>query len=97
MIVRGRLPKARYFSLCLYNAWMESLDYGAHRCWLNHAQIETDEEGRFEVHLAHRDPGKPNWLDTGGHHAGYLLARSLLLDGEPGELQIQVVYERELT
>jgi hypothetical protein len=95
MLVRGRLPKARYFNLCLYNAWLESLDYERHTVSLNHRQIRTDADGNFEICLAHRDPGHPNWLDTTGHHAGYLLARSLLLEGDPPEFEIQVKYENE--
>ncbi|MEM9461446.1 MAG: sulfotransferase [Myxococcota bacterium] len=95
-IVRGRLPAARYYSLCLYNAWLESLDYTRHSICLNHGQLRTDDEGRFCVVLADEDPGVPNWLDTAGHHAGYLLARSLLLEGEPTELRTETVWFSEL-
>lgn len=95
MRVRGKLPTARYFSLSLCNAWMESLDYLRHTVSLNHGQIQTEDDGSFEIVLAHRDPGHPNWLDTTGHHSGYLLARSLLLEGDAPELSIQVQYEHE--
>jgi len=95
MFVRGRLPKARYFSFVLCNLWMESLDYTRHRVALNHGSIHSDEDGNFEIALAHRDPGHPNWLDTAGHHAGYLIARSLLPEEEPGDYTIQVMYEKE--
>lgn len=102
MYVRGRLPKARYFSFTLYNAWMESLDYTRHsagrsRVSLNHAQIQADEHGNFELCLAHRDPGHPNWLNTTGHAAGYLLARSLLPEEALPVPTIEVRYEREVT
>lgn len=95
MFVRGRLPNARYSSFTLYNAWMESLDYTRHRVALNHAQIQTDDQGNFELCIAHRDHGHPNTLLTVGHHAGYLLLRVLLPDGELPDLSIQVLYERE--
>ncbi|TVQ88814.1 MAG: sulfotransferase [Deltaproteobacteria bacterium] len=95
MLVRSTLPESRYFSLALYNAWMESLDYLNHRVSLNHRQIQCDPDGSFEICLAHRDPGHPNWLDTTGHHAGYLLARNLLLEGEAPTFEIQVMYEHE--
>lgn len=95
MFIRGRLPAARYFGLCLYNAWLESFDYTRHRIHLNHTQIRADADGRFEVCLAHRDPGHPNWLDTAGHNAGYVLARSLLLENDP-ELETEIIWEREL-
>lgn len=96
MLVRGRLPKARYFSLCLYNAWLESYDYTCHQVSLNHEQIRTNDDGSFEVCLAHRDLGHPNWLDTSGHHAGFIVARHLLPEGDLAELETRVLYEREL-
>ncbi|MEE8410824.1 MAG: hypothetical protein V3T05_14585 [Myxococcota bacterium] len=95
MFVRGKLPKARYFSLSLCNAWMESFDYEHHTVSLNHAQIDADGNDNFEVCLAHRDPKHPNWLDTTGHHAGYLIVRELLAEGEPPQFEIQVMYESE--
>lgn len=95
MYVRGRLPKARYYSFVLYNAWMESLDYTRGTVCLNHEQITLDADGTFELCLAHRDPGHPNWLDTQGHHAGYLLARALLPEEELPVPTIEVRYEYE--
>jgi hypothetical protein len=91
-LIRGRVPTARYFSVCLYNAWMESHDYTVRRVSLNHAEIETDGAGDFTIVLADGDPGMPNWLDTGGHHAGYVLARSLLLDGPPPQLATDTIW-----
>jgi hypothetical protein len=96
MYVRGRLPKARYYSFTLYNAWMESLDYTRRTVSLNHAQIQLDEAGDFELCLAHEDPGHPNWIDTTGHHAGYLLARALLPEEELPQPTIEVRYVREV-
>ena len=93
--LRGTLPKSRYFSLVLYNAWMESLDYTRHTISLNHTQIEAGPDGSFEVVLSHRDLGQANRLDPAGHHAGFLLARNLLLEGEPPDFEVQVQYESE--
>lgn len=95
MRVRGKLPKARYFSLCLMNVWMESYDYLRHPIILNQSQIQTDAEGNFEVLLAHKDVGHPNWLDTAGHHAGYIVARYLCVEEEPELLSVVVQYEHE--
>ena len=94
-VVKGRLPRARYFSLCLYNAWMESLDYTVRTVSLNHTQLKTDRDGRFTVILSDTDPHAANWLDTGGHDVGYLLARSLLLDGPPAELATETVWSAD--
>lgn len=95
MILRGRVPKARYFSLTLCNAWMETYDYTRHIIILNDRQLKSDDEGNFEVVLAHRDLGHPNWLDTAGHHAGYVIVRALCLEGELEQIETQVMYEKE--
>ena len=95
MLVRGRIPQARYFSFTLYNAWLESLDYRHRPVHLNHTQIRTDTDGRFELCLAHRDLGHANWLDVAGHDAGYLVARSLLPEGEAGPFETETIYEEE--
>lgn len=95
MLVRGKVPRARYWSFCLYNAWMESLDYRLSRVSLNHAEVQVGPDGAFEVCLAHRDPGHPNWIDTTGHHAGYALIRVLLAEEAVEPPTIEVLYERE--
>jgi hypothetical protein len=96
MLVRGaKVPRSRYFGFTLYNAWLESFDYTRHRVCLNHEQIATAPDGSFELCLAHRDVGHPNWLDTAGHHAGYAVARALLAEEDPPELAVQVMYEKE--
>jgi hypothetical protein len=95
MLVRGRLPKARYVSFVLYNAWMESFDYEKHRIILNQDTMRVGPDGSFELQLAHRDLGHPNRLDTAGHLAGYLLMRTLLPEEELPVPTIEVLYEKE--
>jgi hypothetical protein len=89
--LRGRLPKARYFSVSLCNAWLESLDYRHHQVALNHRQIVLEPDGGFEITLADDDPGQANWLDTAGHRQGYVLARALLPEEEMPALELEVV------
>jgi hypothetical protein len=74
---------------------MESLDYTTAQIGLNHEQVRAAPDGTFEICLAHRDPGHRNWLDTTGHHAGYVLARALLAEGELPPMVTEVRYERE--
>ena len=93
--VRGKLPAARYFSFALYNVWLESLDYKHRPVKLNHSQIVCDADGNFEICLAPKNPGHPNWLDTAGHAAGYLIVRALLAEEGLGDLSVQVMYDRE--
>ena len=91
LIVQGTLPKARYFSFTFYNVWLESYDYTNHTVILNHEQIELDESGHFEIHIADKNNGFANWLDTAGHTSGYLVARSLLLEGAHPDLVVKVI------
>jgi hypothetical protein len=95
MLVRGRVPKARYYSFTLCNAWMESFDYERHRCVLNHTQLRTEPDGSFEVCLANEDPGHPNWLDVAGHHAGYAIVRALLPEEPSPPLSTQILFVDE--
>ena len=80
-----------YFSFTFYNMWLESYDYTNHSVILNHEQIELNEYGHFEIHIAENNNGNANWLDTAGHTSGYLVARSLLLEGTHPDLDVKVV------
>jgi len=95
MLVRGRLPRGRWWGICLYNAWLESLDYGSHRICLNDRTLAVAADGSYEICLAHHDPGHPNWLDTAGHRAGYALVRCLLPEEPVVPPTTQVLYQRE--
>jgi hypothetical protein len=89
------VPRGRWWGICLYNAWLESLDYRSHRICLNDRTLAVDADGSSEICLAHRDPGHPNWLDTAGHRAGYALVRCLLPEEPVVPPATQVLYERE--
>ena len=95
MFVRGTVPKARYWSFCLYNAWMESLEYRTHRIAVNHTDLDVAADGSYELCLSHHDPGHPNWIDTTGHLAGYALIRVLLAEGPVVPPTIEVLYAGE--
>tara|TARA_B100001013_G_scaffold183049_1_gene110310 strand:- start:575 stop:1633 length:1059 start_codon:yes stop_codon:yes gene_type:complete len=89
--VSGILPKARYFSFTFYNVWLESYDYTSHQVILNHDRIELDENGKFDICVGQQNKGYANWLDTAGHNSGYLVARSLLLEGSHPEFDVKVM------
>ena len=91
IIVSGILPKARYFSFTFYNVWLESYDYTRHQIILNHDQIELNENGKFDICVGQQNNGYANWLDTAGHNSGYLVARSLLLEGNHPEFDVKVM------
>ena len=81
LVLSGKLPVARYFSVTLYNRWLESYDYLRHRISLNHAQIECGPDGSFAITIAPQAADGPNQLDTAGHPEGYVVIRALLPEG----------------
>lgn len=80
LIVTIKNPPApfTYWGLVLVNPWAESYDYRfAPTCTNNHRAAASD-DGHWRLVIATRDPGVPNWLDTGGRHEGQMLLRWVL-------------------
>lgn len=77
--LRGTAPTAQFWSFVFYDRWFNTPDIPAHRCFLTGTDIELDADGRYEVVLAPRDPGHPNWIDTAGLAEGIFAIRYLLL------------------
>lgn len=76
--VRGRLPEARYSSFVFYDRWFAMLDYRKTRCFLTAEEIELAPDGSYRILIGPRDPGAPNWIDTGGLRQGIFAIRTLL-------------------
>jgi len=53
------------------------------RTGLHGEEIAVNDDGSWEVVLAGRDPGHPNWLSTAGHQHGIVRIRWLIADREP--------------
>lgn len=83
LLIEGEPPRARYWSFQLCNLWFESLDYANRSTSLNGHQAHINADGRFRCVIAHRDPGVPNWLDTGGHHEGIIQYRWVWSENNP--------------
>ena len=70
------VPTALYWGLQLATlGWFEPVDPVHRITSINHRQAAVGSDGRVRFVLAHRDPGVPNWLDTGGHREGLLTYR----------------------
>ncbi len=91
LVMEGRAPACRYWSVQLCSRWLESRDYRSRTVILNHAHVPLEEDGSFQIAIAHRDPGLPNWLDTAGHREGGVIFRWLLPDGEWGRPAFRVI------
>jgi hypothetical protein len=76
LLIECEAPAARYWSIQLYsNPWFESLDFANRVNSLTGHQLHLDDDGRFRVVVAQRDPGVQNWLDTEGRREGLITYR----------------------
>lgn len=78
VVAEGVAPLCRYWSIQIFNRWLESPDYRHRQVALNNSQITLEDDGSFRVVLAARNPGVPNWIDTAGHTEGQIVVRALL-------------------
>ncbi|CAA0123503.1 Uncharacterised protein [Halioglobus japonicus] len=91
LLIRGRFPECRFSNVVLFNRFLQTLDYEERSISLNRAQTVLDEDGNFEMILAHRDPGRPNWLDTEGRPYGVMFWRFQLPQGDIAPLETEVI------
>jgi hypothetical protein len=72
ILIETDLPDGPYWSFTLYNAWWEAPDIMNRQTSLNARQSHLDTDGKARFVISARDPGVPNWLDTGGSKRGFL-------------------------
>lgn len=89
--LRLRFPKAAYCSVALWNRFSQTVDPRLHRSTLNQGQAVPEPDGSVRIVVATRDPGHPNWLQTGGRRSGSLFWRFLLTESPPGKIESKVV------
>jgi hypothetical protein len=82
LVMEGRAPKCRYWSVQLCSRWLESRDFVNRQIILNHSQVKLEADGKFRIVVAHREGGEANQLDTTGHREGGVIFRWLLPSGE---------------
>lgn len=65
--------------------WYTNLDYHNRQCSLNSVQARLSSDGRYRYVICAKDPGVPNWIDTGGRLQGFMFFRcqGLLADSLP--------------
>ena len=78
LVIKGRYPDCRFANVVLWNDYLQTLPFRYRQISLNRKQTVLEPDGSFRVILAHRDPGRPNWLDTGGRPEGVVFWRFLL-------------------
>jgi hypothetical protein len=93
LIIRVKPPKARYWALEFGNHWFETMDYRYRLCSTNCHYAQLEKDGELIVVVEHQDPGLPNWLDTCGFSAGYLILRWMGADSSPTPVCQQVKHD----
>ncbi len=91
LVMRGRFPKCRFCNVVLFNRFLQTLNYEERVISLNRAQTVLDADGGFEMIIAHKDPGRPNWLDTEGRPYGIIFWRFQLPEGDIPPLETEVI------
>jgi hypothetical protein len=69
------VPECENWGLCLYNYWLESLDYSRAKINLNKFTSTTNADGSVTIVVAHKRPQGGNWLDTCNHVLGNMMFR----------------------
>jgi hypothetical protein len=89
LVMRGRFPRCRFSNVLIWNHRLQTPPYRHRNVSLNRNQIEYEKDGSFEIVVAHRDPGVPNWIDAAGLRTGMVFWRFLL----PEEPVLPIVAE----
>lgn len=91
LLIRGQFPRCRFSNVVLFNRFLQTLNYEERTISLNRAQTVQDPDGKFEMIVAHKDPGRPNWLDTEGRPYGLMFWRFQLPEGDIPPLETEVI------
>ncbi|MCH2170915.1 hypothetical protein MK489_09030 [Myxococcota bacterium] len=83
LLIEVEVPDARYWHFQLVDLWMASNDFANRQTSLNYTQLHIDDDHRVRVVISSRDPGVPNWLDTGGHLEGLIQYRYVWTRNSP--------------
>ena len=83
LVIEAMPPECDYWNFQLGNIWAESLEYRFRKTHVNNHSAVLNDDGSFQLVVAHRDPGHPNWLDTAGHDHGTMGLRWVRAVGHP--------------
>jgi hypothetical protein len=91
LVMDVKFPPCAYASAALWNRFSQTVDRRFHRSTINHTEAVMASSGLSRIVVAHRDPGVPNWLDTGGRTRGSVFWRFLLAEHPPPPIACQVL------
>jgi hypothetical protein len=91
LVIEGTSPPCAFWNVCLWNQFLHTYDYDYERVTLNGAQVTYRADGSWQVVVAGRDPGHPNWISTAGHERGRIWFRWFLPESTPVRPTTRVV------
>jgi hypothetical protein len=84
LILETEVPRTcRYWGFLVTDDQFGTVDWMNRQSSLNGFQARLDEDGKFRAVISVRDPGVPNWLDTGGYNYGIIQGRWNQADSSP--------------
>jgi hypothetical protein len=83
LVIEVTPPRCEHWNFQLNNYWMESLDYRYFTISLNKHTARVRPDGSVRLIVAHRDPGRPNWIETAGHDQGTMCFRWVRAEAHP--------------
>ena len=75
LVLDGIAPASQFWNIVLYSRFLNSLDHRNRSVSLTGPKVSVDDNGRYRLILAGRDPDLPNWLDTEGRDVGMFALR----------------------
>jgi len=90
LVLRGRSPACAFWNLCLWNPFLHTYNYDVERVTINGTEVHYEPDGSWEIVIAPRDPGHPNWVSTAGHHRGWVWFRWFLPEHTPEQPTAEV-------
>jgi hypothetical protein len=92
LVVEGTSPPCAFWNLCVWNPFLQTLDYRYERVTINGGQLGVAAGDPWRIVVAHEDPGTSAcWLSTGGHRRGLLWFRWFLAESVPSRPSTRVV------
>jgi len=91
LVVRGRSPACVFWNVCLWNPFLHTYNYDYERVTINGSQVAYEPDGSWEIVIAGRDPGRPNWVSTAGHPTGRIWFRWFLPESTPERPSVEVI------
>ena len=77
LVIEFTPPETRYWNVTIETIWHECIDVRRRQSSITNAAAVREPDGSVKVAIGDARDGAPNWLDTGGHHRGFMILRWL--------------------